>query len=68
MSRRQGGEWEPAAEVLRLRSLQPKDLRGAISVSLVSDELFKEREDDTSQLNRLGETGQAPSLQDDWLR
>ncbi|MBZ5706322.1 MAG: hypothetical protein LAN63_13310 [Acidobacteriia bacterium] len=35
-----GGEWEPAAEILRLRSLQPKDL-SAISVSLVSDDLSK---------------------------
>ena len=41
--------------------LSARDLY-AISVSL-SRRTFKEREDEASQLNRLGETGLAPSLQ-----
>jgi hypothetical protein len=48
-----GGDWEPAAEILSPRSLRAKDLY-AISVSLVSDEIVKDPENDLSQLNRLG--------------
>jgi len=53
------GDWEPAAEILRPRSVRAKDLY-AISVSehLICTQTlqrtFKDREGDASQLNRLG--------------
>ena len=59
MSRLKGGDWEPAAEILRPRSLRVKDLY-AISVSEhrictpTLQRTFKDREDNASQLNRLG--------------
>jgi hypothetical protein len=53
----EGGKWEPAAEIL---SVLREGSLGAISVSehLICNQtlqrFFKEREADTSQLNRLG--------------
>jgi hypothetical protein len=50
---RTGTKWEPAAEVLRLRPLQPRDLAAPSRCRVFSDELFKDHENDVSQLNRL---------------
>jgi hypothetical protein len=59
MSRLKGGDWEPAAEILSPRFFAGEGSRDAISVSLFQrrtfqDLAFKDREDNASQLNRLG--------------
>jgi hypothetical protein len=52
----EGGDWEPAAEILSAlqRRISGRHLGVAFQQRTFQDRTFKDREDDASQLNRLG--------------